>query len=46
VGVKYGLLRAQLALALSGSERTEVLSQLLELLATRNLESGRAGQSA
>jgi UTP--glucose-1-phosphate uridylyltransferase len=46
VGVKYGLLRAQLALALSGSERTEVLSQLLELLAARNLESGRTGQSA
>jgi UTP--glucose-1-phosphate uridylyltransferase len=46
VGVKYGLLRAQLALALSGSDRAEVLSQLLELLATRNLESGRAGQPA
>jgi UTP--glucose-1-phosphate uridylyltransferase len=46
VGVKYGLLRAQLALALSGSERTEVLSQLLELLAMRNLESGRAGLPA
>jgi UTP--glucose-1-phosphate uridylyltransferase len=39
VGVKYGLLRAQLALALSGQERGEVLSQLLELLATRNLET-------
>jgi UTP--glucose-1-phosphate uridylyltransferase len=39
VGVKYGLLRAQLALALSGREREEVLAQLLELLATRNLES-------
>lgn len=46
VGVKYGLLRAQLALALSGSDRAEVLSQLLELLATRNLESGRTGQRA
>jgi UTP--glucose-1-phosphate uridylyltransferase len=46
VGVKYGLLRAQLALALSGSERAEVLSQLLELLATRNLEAGRTGQQA
>ena len=39
VGVKYGLLRAQLALALSGPERGEVLSQLLELLATRNPET-------
>jgi hypothetical protein len=37
--VKYGLLRAQLALALSGPERGEVLSQLLELLATRNPET-------
>ena len=35
VGVKYGLLAAQLALALSGKERDEVLSQLLELLARR-----------
>ena len=37
VGVKYGLLIAQLALALSGSNRDEVLSQLLELLALREL---------
>ncbi|HTM51483.1 MAG TPA: sugar phosphate nucleotidyltransferase [Bryobacteraceae bacterium] len=35
VGVKYGLLRAQLALALSGRDRAEVLSQLLETLAAR-----------
>ncbi len=33
VGVKYGLLRAQLALALSGRERSEVLSELLEIVA-------------
>lgn len=46
VGVKYGLLRAQLALALSGSEKAEVLAQLLELLAARSLESGRTGQHA
>lgn len=38
VGVKYGLLIAQLALALSGAERDQVLSQLLELLATRELQ--------
>lgn len=34
-GVKYGLLTAQLALALSGSERDEVLAGLVELLATK-----------
>lgn len=39
VGVKYGLLTAQLALALSGQDRTEVLTRLLELLAQR--EAGR-----
>ena len=33
-GVKYGLLTAQLALALSGTERDEVLRGLVELLAT------------
>jgi UTP--glucose-1-phosphate uridylyltransferase len=35
VGVKYGLLTAQLALALSGADREEVLAQLVELLAVR-----------
>ena len=35
VGVKYGTLTAQLALALNGRDREEVLSRLLELLATR-----------
>jgi UTP--glucose-1-phosphate uridylyltransferase len=35
VGVKYGLLTAQLALAFSGREREEVLSKLVELLAQR-----------
>jgi UTP--glucose-1-phosphate uridylyltransferase len=35
IGVRYGLLTAQMALALSGCDREEVLSQLLELLATR-----------
>lgn len=37
VGVKYGLLTAQLALALSGDDREEVLTRLLELLAQREL---------
>ena len=36
VGAKYGLLTAQLALALEGAERDEVLAQLVELLALRN----------
>jgi UTP--glucose-1-phosphate uridylyltransferase len=35
VGAKYGLLTAQLALALDGDERDEVLAQLVELLALR-----------
>jgi UTP--glucose-1-phosphate uridylyltransferase len=33
IGVKYGLLTAQLALALDGADRDNVLSQLIELLA-------------
>jgi UTP--glucose-1-phosphate uridylyltransferase len=37
VGVKYGLLTAQLALALNGSDRDFVLARLLELLAGREL---------
>jgi UTP--glucose-1-phosphate uridylyltransferase len=35
IGVKYGLLVAQLALALDGSDREDVLFQLVELLALR-----------
>jgi UTP--glucose-1-phosphate uridylyltransferase len=42
VGVKYGLLTAQLALALNGQDREEVLSRLLELLALR--EEGRGSE--
>jgi UTP--glucose-1-phosphate uridylyltransferase len=37
VGAKYGLLTAQLALALSGQDRDEVLAQLLELLTVREM---------
>jgi UTP--glucose-1-phosphate uridylyltransferase len=33
IGVKYGLLKAQLALALSGSDRDEILTELLGLVA-------------
>jgi UTP--glucose-1-phosphate uridylyltransferase len=41
VGVKYGLLTAQVALALNGRDREEVLARLLELLAQRNLARER-----
>ncbi len=37
IGVKYGLLTAQMALALDGQDRDEVMSGLLELLARREL---------
>ncbi len=36
IGVKYGLLTAQLALGLSGGDREEILAQLTELLASRH----------
>jgi UTP--glucose-1-phosphate uridylyltransferase len=38
IGVKYGLLTAQLALALAGQDRDEVLGGLVELLARRELK--------
>jgi UTP--glucose-1-phosphate uridylyltransferase len=37
IGVKYGLLTAQLALAFDGQDRDEVLSGLVELLARRSI---------
>ena len=44
VGVKYGLFTAQLALALSGEDRAEVLTQLVNILAAREMlpEQGAA----
>jgi UTP--glucose-1-phosphate uridylyltransferase len=39
LGVKYGLLAAQVALALGGHDRNEVLAQLLELLSLRAMEA-------
>jgi len=42
VGVKYGLLSAQMALALNGQDRDEVLSLLLDLLAQRTMGEGEA----
>lgn len=38
IGVKYGLLTAQLALALDGNDREEILTQLLELLAKEKMK--------
>jgi UTP--glucose-1-phosphate uridylyltransferase len=40
IGARYGLLIAQLALALNGHDRNEVLSQMLELLASREMAAG------
>ncbi len=37
VGVKYGLLTAQLALGLNGDDHDEILARLVELLAAREL---------
>ena len=39
LGARYGLLRAQLALALTGTDRDMILGQLLELLAQRELDT-------
>ena len=39
VGVKYGLLNAQLAFALSGRDREDVLAMLMELLLLREQQS-------
>lgn len=41
VGVKYGLFTAQLALALSGHDRENVLSQLVNVLAAREMLSAK-----
>jgi UTP--glucose-1-phosphate uridylyltransferase len=46
LGAPFGLLIAQLALALSGRNRSEVLSQMLELLANRELDRNGGGASA
>jgi UTP--glucose-1-phosphate uridylyltransferase len=39
VGVKYGLFTAQLALALNGQDRDEVLAEMVNILATREMFS-------
>ncbi len=39
MGDKYGLLKAQLALALNGKDRDQVLSEILELFVTRDISN-------
>lgn len=39
IGVKYGLLKSQLALALSGKDRDDILTELLDLVATTRGEA-------
>jgi len=41
IGVKYGLLMAQLALALHGKDRESILAELVELLATGSVSPKR-----
>ncbi|HKE22513.1 MAG TPA: sugar phosphate nucleotidyltransferase [Bryobacteraceae bacterium] len=41
LGARYGLLTAQLALSLNGRDRQEVLADLVDLLATRELAAAR-----
>ena len=43
LGARYGLLTAQLALALNGRDRDEVLSNLLEMLAEREVATPSLG---
>ena len=42
IGMKYGLLVAQLALALDGNDRDEILAQMVELLANRDARADSA----
>jgi len=39
MGARYGLLKAQLALALSGTDRDQVMYELLEFFAMKNMSS-------
>jgi UTP--glucose-1-phosphate uridylyltransferase len=45
VGTKYGLLNAQLALALNGEDRDEVLGMLMEMLLLREVHAGERSRS-
>lgn len=45
VGIKYGLLNAQIALALNGNDRDEVIAMLMEMLLLREHHAGeRSGE--
>lgn len=44
VGTRYGLLKAQVAIALSGRDRDQVLTELLELFASRALGESESRQ--
>ena len=44
VGVKYGLFTAQLALALNGRDRDQVMTELLNVLASRELRGQKGAQ--
>ena len=46
IGARYGLLTAQLALALNGRDRAEVLAQLVELLALQETGTAAGGNAA
>jgi UTP--glucose-1-phosphate uridylyltransferase len=39
MGTRYGLLKAQLALALAGSDRDQVMAELLDFFVTKNMNS-------
>ncbi len=41
IAAKYGLFHAQLALAMEGKDRSEILSNILDYLATRHLQNGK-----
>jgi UTP--glucose-1-phosphate uridylyltransferase len=41
IGTRYGLLKAQLALALSGADRDEVMAELLDFFANKSMNSMR-----
>jgi UTP--glucose-1-phosphate uridylyltransferase len=37
IGTRYGLLKAQLALALSGTDRDQLMAELLDFFANKNM---------
>ena len=41
IAAKYGLFHAQLALAMEGHDRSEILSSMLDFLAARQLQNGK-----